>query len=97
MPTLRPGDIVIIDNPPAHPHNLLSATPSKPPMRDCSTFRLTPRLFNPIEKRLRQIKAFLRKVAARTINDLWDANRQVLPLSTPDECPNYLTAGYEPE
>lgn len=41
---------------------------------------------------------FLRRKAARTIDDLWDAVAQVLPLFAKDECANYFSAaGYEPE
>jgi hypothetical protein len=40
----------------------------------------------------------LRKVAARTIDELGDAIAELLPNFTPQECANYFTAaGYEPE
>lgn len=54
--------------------------------------------FNPIENAFAKLKALLRKAAARTIGDLWEAIRDALPLFTPRECRNYSTAaGYEPE
>ena len=41
-------------------------------------------------------KALLRKAAARTIEDLWDAVAAILHAFTPDECINYFVAvGYD--
>jgi hypothetical protein len=54
--------------------------------------------FNPIENAFSKLKAFLRKAAARTIDDLWDVIRDTLPTFTPQDCANYFTAaGYEPD
>ena len=54
--------------------------------------------FNPIENAFWKLNAILRKAAARTIPELWDAIRDALPQFTPEECANYFTAtGYEPE
>ena len=54
--------------------------------------------FNPIENAFSKLNAFLRKIAARTIDDLWDAILDALSLFTPDDCENYFTAaGYRPE
>jgi len=40
----------------------------------------------------------LRKAAARTLDELWDAVGKALPKFTLNECANYFTAaGYEPE
>ncbi len=45
-----------------------------------------------------KLKALLRKAAARTIPDLWDAIADAIPLFSPRECANYFeAAGYEPE
>lgn len=53
---------------------------------------------NPIENAFAKLKARLRKAAARTIGDLWNAIRDALPLFTPLQCGNHFTdAGYEPE
>ncbi|MFC7692666.1 transposase [Paeniroseomonas aquatica] len=46
---------------------------------------------NPIENAFAKLKAILRKAAARTIDDLWNAIRDALPRFTPDECRNYFT------
>ena len=53
--------------------------------------------FNPIENAFANLKALLRKAAARTIPKLWQAIADALPQFTPAECANYFTAaGYEP-
>jgi len=45
-----------------------------------------------------KLKAILRKAAARTVANLGDAIRDLLPRFTPMECANYFSAaGYEPE
>ncbi len=97
VPTLRHGDTVIMDNLPAHKgvdvRRAIEAAGA--------TLRYLPPYspdFNPIENAFSKLKAALRKAAARTIGDLWDAIRDALPSFTPQECANYFTAaGYEPE
>ena len=45
-----------------------------------------------------KFKAFLKKTAARTKDDLWDAIAQAIEIFTPIECKNYFAAaGYDPE
>ena len=96
-PTLKPGETVVMDNLPAHRvlgvRGAIEATGAR--------LRLLPPYspdFNPIELAFAKLKSFLRKAAARTVPDLWDAIRDALPRFTPDECANYFTAcGYEPE
>ena len=96
-PTLRHGDVVIMDNLPAHKvagvREAIEAAGARlhylPPYSPD---------FNPIEKAFAQIKAFLRKAAARTIAALWDAITAAIDAVTPDACANYFAnAGYEPE
>ena len=51
-----------------------------------------------IENAFATLKANMRRAAARTIDDPWDAIRDALPRFTPDECRSYLSAaGYKPE
>lgn len=97
VPTIGKGDIVILDNLPAHRaagvRDMIQA-------RGAHLRFLPPYSpdFNPIENAFAKLKAILRKAAARTIPDLWDAIRDALPQFTPDECANYFTAaGYEAE
>ena len=97
VPTLRPGDTVIMDNLPAHkPRGVCEAIE-----RAGASLRYLPPYspdFNPIENAFAKLKALLRKAAARTIPELWQAIADVLPQFTPAECANYFTAaGYEPE
>lgn len=54
--------------------------------------------FNPIEQAFAKLKAILRKAAARTIPDLWDAIAEAIDRFSPGECRNYFAAGgYEHE
>jgi len=97
VPTLAPGDIVVMDNLPAH----------KPTaVRDAieaagAELRFLPPYspdFNPIEMAFSKFKAFLKKTAARTKDDLWDAIAQAIETFTPQECENYFAAaGYDCE
>ena len=50
----------------------------------------------PIEMAFSKLKAFLKKTAARTVDDLWDAIAQGIDTFTPTECENYFAAaGYD--
>jgi len=93
-PTLSPGDIVVIDNLPAHKVDGVRAAIEA---RGAILLYLPPYSpdFNPIEMAFAKLKTLLRKAAARTRDSLWDAIAQVLGAFTPDECANYLAhAGY---
>ena len=96
-PTLKRGDTVIMDNLPAHKIAGVRAAIEATGAR----MRLLPPYspdFNPIENAFSKLKALLRRVAARTIPDLWTASADALPQFTQTECANYFTAcGYEPE
>ena len=93
-PTLEPGDIVVLDNLPAHkPDAVRTAIEAT-----VATLRYLPPYspdLNPIEMAFSKFKALLKKAAARTIDDLWTAIAQALPQLTPNDCANYFTAaGY---
>ena len=97
VPTLRAGDIVIMDNLPAHkPERIREAIE-----KAGATRMLLPPYspdFNPIENAFAKLKALLRARAARTIDALWDAVGSLIPRFSPAECANYFkAAGYEPE
>jgi transposase len=50
---------------------------------------------NPIEMAFAKLKAWLRKTAARTVADLWQAIAAALDAFIPQECEHYLAAcGY---
>jgi transposase len=95
-PTLLPGDIVVMDNLPAHkPDEVRSAIEQAG-----AELRYLPPYspdLNPIEMAFAKLKAILKKATARTVEDLWRAIAQALPRFTAQECRNYLDhAGYEP-
>jgi len=97
VPTLRRGDTVIMDNLPAHKGRevRLAIEAAGANLRYLPPY--SPDL-NPIENAFSKLKAFLRKAAARTIDELWDVIRRALDTFTPTDCANYFTAaGYEPD
>jgi transposase len=94
VPTLAPGDVVIMDNLGSHKvagvrqaieaasATLLYLPPYSPDL-------------NPIEQLFAKLKALLRKTAARTYEALIDAIAAALSLFAPSECANYFAnAGY---
>ena len=95
VPTLRPGDTVIMDNLGSHKGagvrpaieaagaDLLYLPPYSPD-------------FNPIENAFAKLKTLLRKEAARTVDTLWSAIGRLIDLITPTECANmFAAAGYD--
>ena len=96
-PTLAPGDIVIMDNLPAHKVGRARQAIE----RAGATLLFLPPYspdFNPIEQAFAKLKALLRKAAARTVESLHVAIAAALDAFTRDECANYFTnSGYEPD
>lgn len=95
VPTLSPGDIVIMDNLPAHkPTAIREAIHAAG-----AELRFLPPYspdFNPIEMAFSKLKALLKKAAARTKDDLWNAIAQAIDTFTTNECENYFAAaGYD--
>lgn len=95
VPELRPGDIVVMDNLPAHKVSGIRAAieGAKAHLHYLPPYSPD---FNPIEMAFAKLKAWLRKAAARTIDDLWDAIAQGIEKFTPIECENFFAAaGYD--
>jgi transposase len=97
VPELEPGDIVVMDNLPAH-----KVTGVRQAIEGAgASLRYLPPYspdFNPIEQAFSKLKAILRNAAARTVDDLWVAIADALDQFQPHECRNYFkAAGYEPE
>jgi transposase len=97
VPTLHKGDVVVIDNLPAH-----RVKGVKIAIEDAgATLLYLPPYspdFNPIEQAFAKLKALLRKAAARTVDDLWDAIAEALKTFTSTECKNYfVNCGYDPQ
>ncbi|GGE25576.1 IS630 family transposase [Aureimonas endophytica] len=97
VPTLTPGDIVVMDNLPAHKAEGVRAALETAG----ATLQFLPPYspdFNPIENAFAKLKALLRARAERTVDALWTAVGSLVPVFTPTECANYFAAaGYEPE
>ena len=95
VPTLRPGDIVILDNLAAHK----SAAARAAIEAAGASIRFLPPYspdLNPIENAFAKFKALLRKAAARTIDHLWAAIAEAIDAFSPKECANYFAAaGYD--
>jgi transposase len=95
LPTLRPGDTVILDNLSAHKVAGVREAVEAAGARLLYLPPYSPE-FNPIELAFAKLKALLRSAAARTISDLGEAIRQAFERFSPSECRNYVTAaGYE--
>jgi transposase len=93
-PSLKPGDIVVLDNLSAH---------KVPGVREAieaagGTLLYLPPYspdFNPIEQLFAKLKALLRKAAERSVDGLWNRIAYLLDAFTPQECGNYFrNAGY---
>ncbi len=97
VPSLSPADIVVMDNLPAHkPLAVRQAIEAAG-----AELRFLPPYspdFNPIEMAFSKLKALLKKTAARTVDDLWDAIAEAIETFTPTKCQNYFAAaGYDRE
>jgi transposase len=96
-PELSPGDIVIMDNLPAHKVSGVRQAIEKAGARLLLLPPYSPD-FNPIEMAFAKLKALLRKAAARTIDDLWEVIANCISQFSTAECRNYFqAAGYDPE
>jgi transposase len=94
VPTLTSGDIVILDNLSSHKvvgvREAIEATGAS--LRFLPAY--SPDL-DPIEQVFAKLKAWLRKVAKRTMKSLWEAIGDALGLFPPSECANYFkNSGY---
>jgi transposase len=89
VPTLRPSDIVVMDNLGSH---------KSPAVRDAIRAAGAHRLFlpayspdlNPIEQVFAKVKALLRKARTRTFDAVSDSIANLMSTFTPSECANYL-------
>ena len=93
-PTLRPGQVVVLDNLSVHKaasiHHALEA-------RHCQLLFLPPYSpdFTPIEQAFSKIKAVLRRIGARTKEALWEAMRVAVEATTQEDAAAWFAhAGY---
>ena len=93
-PTLKPGDIVIIDNLGSHKRKAMRRAIRAAGARLFFLPPYSPDL-NPIEQVFAKLKALLRKAARRTIDATWRQIGTLLLAFSPAECANYFqNAGY---
>jgi transposase len=95
LPTLRSGDVVIMDNLSSHKRASVREMIEAKGAR----LRFLPPYspdFNPIEMAFSKLKALLRKAAERTVDGLWAAIGRFVQIFTTQECANYFAAaGYD--
>ena len=94
VPTLRPDDIVVMDNLGSHKGKAVRAAIRQ---AGAKLFFLPPYSpdLNPIEQVFAKLKHLMRKAAERTVEATWKRIGRLLDGVTPEECGNYLVnAGY---
>ena len=89
VPALEPGDILIMDNLPAHKSERITKAVED---AGCTLVYLPPYSpdLNPIENMWSKVKAILRKTAARTFEALLDAVDEALRAITFEDCLGYF-------
>ena len=94
VPTLSPGDIVVLDNLGSHKSPKIRAAIEAKGATLSYLPPYSPDL-NPIELMFAKLKALLRKAAERTVAALWDRIGTILDAFSPQECAAYFKeAGY---
>ena len=95
VPTLRPGDVIVLDNLKVHHQPEVHAAIEE----TGASLRFLPPYspdFNPIEQAFAKLKAFLRAARPRTFDQVCDLIAIALGLFTPEECANYIRhCGYQ--
>jgi transposase len=96
VPTLRLGDIVIMDNLGSHKSKAVRELIRAAGAKLFFLPKYSPDL-NPIEQVFSKLKHLLRKAAARTTEAICAAIGQTLGTFTPQQCANYFkNSGYNP-
>ncbi len=88
VPTLRPGDVVVLDNLVVHkqPEVRIAIEQAGAHLRFLPPYSPD---FNPIELAFAKLKAFLRAARPRNFEHVYDLIARAIHLFTPDECANY--------
>jgi transposase len=88
-PTLRPGDVVVMDNLSSHKRARVREAIEG---AGCTLMYLPPYSpdLNPIELAFAKLKSLLRKAGKRTVDGLWEFLGQALDAFAPQECRNYM-------
>ena len=94
VPTLKPGDIVIMDNLGSHKSKAVRTAIKTAGARLWFLPPYSPDL-NPIEQAFARIKHWMRTAQKRNIEDTWRQLGRITETFTPTECASYLqNAGY---
>ena len=94
IPTLKPGDIVILDNLGSHKGEAVRKAIRAAGARLLFLPPYSPDL-NPIEQVFAKLKTLLRKAAERSVEATWRRIGSLLDAFSPQECANYLrNSGY---
>jgi transposase len=94
IPTLKPGDIVILDNLGSHKGQAVRAAIRAAGARMLFLPPYSPDL-NPIEQVFAKLKTLLRKAAERSVEATWKRIGSLLDAFPPHECANYFrNSGY---
>ena len=94
IPTLKPGDVVVLDNLGSHKGQAVRQAIRKTGAHLLFLPPYSPDL-NPIEQVFSKLKTLLRKVDARTVEATWRSIGSLLDHFNPDECAKYLVnSGY---
>jgi transposase len=94
VPTLRPGDIVVMDNLGSHQGQAVRRAIRTAGAKLFFLPPYSPEL-NPIEQLFAKLKHLLRRAAERTVEATWQRIGSLLDNFTPQECANYLrNSGY---
>lgn len=94
VPTLSPGDVVILDNLGSHKGKAARAAVRARGARLLFLPPYSPDL-NPIEQVFAKLKHLMRKAQPREVEATWRKAGKLLDLFSPSECANYLSnAGY---
>jgi putative transposase len=89
VPTLKPGDIVILDNIGSHKGKAVRRTIRNVGARLVFLPKCSPDL-NPIEQVFANFETPLRKAGARSYEAISDASGNILVQSPPAECAAYI-------
>ena len=94
VPTLSPGDIVIMDNLGSHKSQAVRRAIRAAGAKLLFLPPYSPDL-NPIEQVFAKLKTLLRKANARSVETVWRRIGSLLDAFSPAECANYITnTGY---